>query len=126
VLVAAVADWRVAEFTDSKIKKNGGGPPALALTENPDILAGLAKSNRRPQLLIGFAAETDRVLEHAIEKRARKGADWIVANDVSGDVMGGAVNAVHIVTESGTESLPEMPKSDVARALVSRIADAFV
>ncbi len=125
VLVAAVADWRAAEYTGRKIKKNGAGPPALALAENPDILAGLAKSNRRPSLLVGFAAETNNVLEHAAEKRLRKGVDWIVANDVSGDVMGGALNTVHIVTAHGTESLPEMPKSDVARALVARIADAF-
>jgi phosphopantothenoylcysteine decarboxylase/phosphopantothenate--cysteine ligase len=126
VLVAAVADWRVADYAGTKIKKNGGGPPALALAENPDILAGLAKSNRRPALLIGFAAETNDVIEHATAKRMRKDIDWIVANDVSGDVMGGAVNTVHIVTDKGVESLPEMPKSDVARALVSRIADALV
>jgi phosphopantothenoylcysteine decarboxylase/phosphopantothenate--cysteine ligase len=125
VLVAAVADWRAAEYAGLKIKKNGEGPPALALAENPDILAALATSDRRPALLVGFAAETDHVIEHATQKRARKGVDWIVANDVSGDVMGGGLNTVHIITASGVESLPEMPKPEVARALVSRIAEAL-
>jgi len=125
VMVAAVADWRAAICAGEKIKKQGGGPPALELTENPDILAGLAKSDKRPALLVGFAAETERVLEHGVAKRARKDVDWIVANDVSGDVMGGAVNAVHIVTAAGVESLPEMPKDEVARALVKRMADAL-
>ena len=81
--------------------------------------------DERPPLLVGFAAETDHVLEHALEKRLRKGCDWIVANDVSGDVMGGAVNAVHIVSADGVESLAEMPKEDVGRAIVERIADAI-
>jgi len=126
VLVAAVADWRTADAAAEKIKKDGSGaPPALMLTENPDILAGLARSDRRPGLLIGFAAETEHVLEHATAKRARKGVDWIVANDVSGDVMGGASNAVHIVTADGIESLPEMPKYAVATALVERIVRAL-
>ena len=89
--------------------------------ENPDILAGLGHSDRKPGLLIGFAAETDRVLEHAADKLKRKGADWIVANDVSGDVMGGTRNAVHIVTSAGVESLPEMAKDAVGTALVERI-----
>ena len=129
VMVAAVADWRVAEYAGEKIKKKGGsgghGPPTLTLTENPDILATLAKSAGRPPLLIGFAAETRDVIMYATEKRARKNVDWIVANDVSGDVMGGAANTVHIVTAKGVESLPEMPKQDVARALVARIAEAL-
>jgi phosphopantothenoylcysteine decarboxylase/phosphopantothenate--cysteine ligase len=125
VMVAAVADWRAASCAAEKIKKRGSAPPALALTENPDILAGLARRADRPGLLIGFAAETELVLDHATEKRARKGADWIVANDVSGDVMGGANNTVHIVTAEGVESLPELPKQEVARALVARIAQAL-
>ena len=123
IMVAAVADWRTDAIAQEKIKKRGSAPPALLLTENPDILASVAASRHRPKLLIGFAAETDHVLEHAIEKRKRKGADWIVANDVSGDVMGGEVNRVHIVTAGGVVDLPEMPKNDVARALVARIAD---
>jgi phosphopantothenoylcysteine decarboxylase/phosphopantothenate--cysteine ligase len=125
VMVAAVADWRVAEYAGEKIKKRGSGAPGLTLAENPDILATLAKSARRPALLIGFAAETEKVIEHATEKRARKNVDWIVANDVSRDVMGGADNTVHIVTAQGVENLPEMPKDEVARALVDRIADAL-
>ena len=127
VMVAAVADWRAADAAEQKLKKDGSGAvPPLHLTENPDILATLAKSPQRPALLIGFAAETEKVIDHAVAKRARKGADWIVANDVSGDVMGGYANAVHIVTAAGVESLPEMPKEDVARALVERIAHALV
>lgn len=125
VMVAAVADWRTRDFAPEKMKKRGSAPPALLLTENPDILATVATGARRPKLVVGFAAETENVLANAKEKRKRKGADWIVANDVSGDVMGGAANRVHIVTSKGVESLPEMPKEDVARALVKRIADAL-
>ncbi|MFC0206164.1 bifunctional phosphopantothenoylcysteine decarboxylase/phosphopantothenate--cysteine ligase CoaBC [Novosphingobium soli] len=125
VMVAAVADWRVADAAGQKLKKQGGGVPALALAENPDILAGLASGPRRPQLVVGFAAETQDVIRYAQEKRLRKHADWIVANDVSGDVMGGDLNAVHIVRADDVISLPEMPKEDVARALVERFADAF-
>ena len=125
VMVAAVADWRASAPAGQKLKKRGGALPVLELVENPDILATLARGVRRPALLVGFAAETERVVEHATEKRARKGADWIIANDVSGDVMGGAANTVHIVTADGVEHLPEMPKEDVARALVARIADAL-
>ncbi|MCB2074368.1 MAG: bifunctional phosphopantothenoylcysteine decarboxylase/phosphopantothenate synthase [Novosphingobium sp.] len=124
VMVAAVADWRPKEFATEKIKKRGDAPPALMLTENPDILANLAGDTRRPELLIGFAAETENVLKHAKEKRKRKGADWIIANDVTGDTMGGATNTVHIVSGDEVESLPEMPKEDVAHALVERIIDA--
>jgi len=124
VMVAAVADWRAADTAGQKIKKDGSGAvPPLALAENPDILATLAKSPHRPGLLIGFAAETEDVVAHATTKRARKGADWIVANDVSGDVMGGDANTVHIVTAHGTEDWAAMPKPAVARALVDRIAD---
>src|SRR5690606_6763123 len=98
IMVAAVADWRVASASAEKIKKRGSAPPALLLTENPDILASVAGDPKRPPLLIGFAAETQDVLANAKEKRKRKGTDWIIANDVSGDVMGGAANTVHIVT----------------------------
>ena len=125
VMVAAVADWRV-EGSGQKIKKGAGGPPVLRLVENPDILAGLAASPQRPRLLIGFAAETEHVVEHATAKRARKDVDWIVANDVSGDVMGGAANAVHIVTADGVESWERMPKDAVAQRLAERIAAALV
>ena len=123
VMVAAVADWHV-ESVPQKIKK-GDATPILTLAENPDILATLARSPHRPRLLIGFAAETERVLEHAIAKRARKQADWIVANDVSGDVMGGADNSVHLVTATGIESWERLPKDAVAARLADRIADAL-
>ena len=126
IMVAAVADWRAADEAPQKLKKDGSGQvPPLRLAENPDILATLAQSSRCPPLVVGFAAETEKVIDHATAKRVRKGADWIVANDVSGDVMGGAVNAVHIVTAAGVESLPEMPKDAVARALIERIAREF-
>ena len=126
VMVAAVADWRADVSAGQKIKKDGSGaPPTLALAENPDILAGLAMNSRRPRLLIGFAAETENVVDHAVAKRARKDADWIVANDVSGDVMGGDSNSVHIVTRDGVESWEDLPKADVANRLAARIADAF-
>jgi len=125
VMVAAVADWRAATFAENKIKKRGAAPTPLELAENPDILATLARSPQRPALLIGFAAETQDVVANAQEKRARKQVDWIVANDVSGDVMGGDANAVHIVRDGDVVSLPEMPKDDVARILVERIVDAL-
>ena len=125
IMVAAVADWRTVSVAGDKIKKRGSAPPALLLTENPDILATLASAPGRPRLVVGFAAETEDVLSNAIEKRKRKGADWIVANDVSGDVMGGAANTVHIVTAQGVESLPEMAKERVAMALAERIAEAL-
>lgn len=126
IMVAAVADWRVAAEAGQKLKKDGSGAiPPLSLTENPDILARLGAAPDRPRLLVGFAAETENVVPHAQAKLSRKGADWIVANDVSGDVMGGHLNAVHIVRADGVESLPEMPKDAVAAALVERIADAL-
>lgn len=121
VLVAAVADWRVAA-AGQKIKKDAGTTPELRLVENPDILATLAADPRRPALLIGFAAETERVVEHATAKRERKRVDWIVANDVSGDVMGGDRNAVHLVTAEGVEAWEPLPKADVATRLAERIA----
>ena len=124
IMVAAVADWRAADTAAQKIKKDGSGAvPPLALAENPDILAGLAKSPRRPPLLIGFAAETNDVIAHAEAKLARKGCDWIVANDVSADPMGGETNRVHIVSKAGVESWDRLPKQAVARKLMEKIAD---
>ncbi len=125
VMVAAVADWRPKEYRDEKIKKRGSAPPALMLTENPDILTNLAAASNRPALVIGFAAETDDVLAHAKQKRKRKACDWIIANDVSGDVMGGDANRVHIVSADGVESLDEMPKAQVAMALMERVTKSL-
>ncbi|MEJ7933065.1 bifunctional phosphopantothenoylcysteine decarboxylase/phosphopantothenate--cysteine ligase CoaBC [Sphingobium sp. AN558] len=126
IMVAAVADWRTADAVGQKIKKDGSGAPApLALVENPDILATLGTSSSRPALLIGFAAETQNVTEHAQAKLAKKGADWIVANDVSGDVMGGETNAIHIVTADGVESWADMPKAAVASRLIEKVANVF-
>ena len=125
ILVAAVADWRAAQAPEQKIKKDGGNIPALNLTENPDILASLATHAHRPRLLIGFAAETEKIVEHAQAKLAKKGCDWIVANDVSGDVMGGANNAFHIVTKDGVDSWPESAKDVIARKLMEKVADAL-
>jgi phosphopantothenoylcysteine decarboxylase / phosphopantothenate---cysteine ligase len=125
VFAAAVADWRVDKPSGGKIKKGDGGAPRLALVENPDILATVAhKSSGRPRLVIGFAAETDHIVAHAKAKLARKGCDWILANDVSTEsgVMGGDRNTVHLVTAQGVESWPPQSKEDVARALVARIA----
>jgi phosphopantothenoylcysteine decarboxylase/phosphopantothenate--cysteine ligase len=123
VLVAAVADWRVRP-SPTKLKK-GSGPPQLEFEPTRDILAELGASEQRPRLLIGFAAETDHVVEHAVEKRAAKKSDWIVANDVSGDVMGGQRNRVHLVTADGVQDWPEGAKDEVARHLVARIAQAL-
>jgi phosphopantothenoylcysteine decarboxylase/phosphopantothenate--cysteine ligase len=123
VLVAAVADWRTREYLPYKLKKRGDAPPALLLTENPDILVSLAGDRKRPKLVVGFAAETEDLLANARKKRKNKGADWIVANDVSGDVMGGADNQVTLVKETGEEAWDPMSKQDVALQLVERIAD---
>jgi phosphopantothenoylcysteine decarboxylase/phosphopantothenate--cysteine ligase len=120
VLVAAVADWRV-EPSPTKLKK-GKGPPQLQFVPTRDILAELGASERRPLLLVGFAAETERVVEQAIAKRETKKADWIVANDVSGDVMGGHRNRVHLITRDEVEDWPEAAKEEVARHLIARIA----
>lgn len=126
VCAAAVADWRVASASGQKIKKvPGQPPPPLALALNPDILATLSAHARRPRLVVGFAAETENVVANAVAKRAKKGCDWIVANDVSGDVMGGTENAVHLVTEQGVEDWPRMPKDEVAQRLAARIAAEF-
>ena len=124
ILVAAVADWRV-EQSPVKLKKSDG-PPKLKFLPNPDVLGELSASPRRPALLVGFAAETSDVVENAIAKQVAKGADWIVANDVSGpketSVMGGQRNRVHLVTSDGVEHWPEMSKDEVARRLVERIS----
>ncbi|MGE3141960.1 MAG: bifunctional phosphopantothenoylcysteine decarboxylase/phosphopantothenate--cysteine ligase CoaBC [Hyphomonadaceae bacterium] len=127
VCVAAVADWRPDAPAARKIKKEASGrPPAVALTENPDILATLSRPGpQRPALVIGFAAETHDVERFAQAKRARKGCDWIVANDVSGDVMGGADNQIALVTADGVDLWPRMPKEAVAAKLAARIADAL-
>ncbi|WP_093510192.1 bifunctional phosphopantothenoylcysteine decarboxylase/phosphopantothenate--cysteine ligase CoaBC [Sphingopyxis sp. YR583] len=124
IMVAAVADWRAADTAAQKIKKDGSGQvPPLALAENPDILASVAKSPERPKLLVGFAAETNDVIPHAQAKLARKGCDWIVANDVSADPMGGESNRVHIVSKDGVDSWDRLPKQAVARKLMEKIAD---
>ncbi|MFD1703905.1 bifunctional phosphopantothenoylcysteine decarboxylase/phosphopantothenate--cysteine ligase CoaBC [Methylopila henanensis] len=125
VFAAAVADWRVATDAAQKMKKGAGGPPALTLVENPDILATVARREEgRPTLVVGFAAETENVLDNARAKLARKGCDLIVANDVShaGGVMGGGSNTVHLVTADGVESWTTMSKEAVAEALVARFA----
>lgn len=125
VFAAAVADFRPDSAPAQKIKKTPGAPPPeIRLALNPDILATVAgHATQRPRLVIGFAAETEKVVEHAQAKRTRKGCDWIVANDVSGDVMGGAENAVHLVTAAGIEEWPRLPKEEVARRLARRIAE---
>ena len=129
VMVAAVADWRSKDYADHKIKKRGSAPPALLLTENPDILVNLAADKKRPRLLVGFAAETEDLLVNARKKRKNKGADWIVANDVSTvkgkSVMGGDENRITLVTEGGEESWEPMQKNEVALKLAERIADAL-
>ncbi|ANC92514.1 bifunctional phosphopantothenoylcysteine decarboxylase/phosphopantothenate--cysteine ligase CoaBC [Azospirillum humicireducens] len=128
VCAAAVADWRVDTESDRKLKKDGGGPPALALTENPDILATLSRpGKRRPALVVGFAAETGDVLAYATAKRTRKGCDWIVANDVSPGTgtFGGSDNTVHLIRADGVESWPTMPKDAVAARLAEAVAGYF-
>jgi phosphopantothenoylcysteine decarboxylase/phosphopantothenate--cysteine ligase len=129
IFAAAVADWRVDHAVASKIKKQNGDAPKLALVENPDILATIAQRNSgRPRLVIGFAAETDELIAHAKAKLARKGCDWIVANDVSANsgVMGGDRNTVHILTADGVEDWPPQSKPEVARGLVAKIAASLV
>lgn len=125
IFCAAVADWRVASQGGQKFKKEAGKLPDLSLTENPDILATVSRmGDKRPELVVGFAAETEKVIAHAQSKLARKGCDWIIANDVSeaGGAMGGDTNAVHIVTKDGVEDWPKMGKDAVAEKLVERIA----
>ena len=126
IMVAAVADWRPKEYRDEKIKKRGSAPPALMLTENPDILATLAAAaNTRPGLVIGFAAETENVVAHAQAKRNKKGCDWILANDVSPETgtFGGADNTIHLISADGVEDWPRMSKTDVAERLADRITE---
>ncbi|MCH2393407.1 bifunctional phosphopantothenoylcysteine decarboxylase/phosphopantothenate--cysteine ligase CoaBC [Oceanibaculum sp.] len=130
VFAAAVADWRVAQEAPQKIKKpaEGGAAPTLSFAENPDILASIAGLKQgRPALVIGFAAETEKVAEHAAAKRARKGCDWILANDVSAGTgtFGGDANTIHLVTENGTEDWPRLTKQQVAERLAARIGDHF-
>jgi phosphopantothenoylcysteine decarboxylase/phosphopantothenate--cysteine ligase len=136
IFAAAVADWRVTGQAEQKLKKNAGSMPQLQLVENPDILATIAKrQDGRPPLVIGFAAETENLIDNATAKLARKGCDWIVANDVSkaSGVMGGDRNTVHLFTRDGAideamvkiESWPAMSKLEVAAALVARIAQAL-
>ena len=129
VMAAAVADWHVSNASDSKIKKDGSGKfPKLQFAENPDILAWISQLQAgRPGLVVGFAAETDNVLENATAKRLRKGCDWIVANDVTPatGIMGGSENAVTLISDEGAESWPRLSKAEVARRLADRIADAL-
>jgi phosphopantothenoylcysteine decarboxylase/phosphopantothenate--cysteine ligase len=124
IFTAAVADWRVADVATDKLKKSAGEPPALSLAENPDILATIARGSPKPEIVVGFAAETERVTENAMEKLRRKGCDLILANDVSAGsgVFGGDRNKVHLISASGTESWPEMDKNEVGRRLMERLA----
>lgn len=123
ILVAAVADWRV-EPSPTKLKK-ADGPPKLKFSPNRDILAELGSSENRPRLLVGFAAETDTVVENAIAKQIGKRANWIVANDISGEVMGGDRNRVHLITADGISDWPEASKEEVARRLIGCVAKAL-
>ncbi len=128
VFAAAVADWRMAQASDSKIKKGPDGAPALTFAENPDILATVSQMTKgRPKLVVGFAAETDDVIAHATAKRERKGCDWIIANDVSPEtgIMGGTENAVTVISAEGADAWPRMSKDDVARKIAARIAEAL-
>jgi phosphopantothenoylcysteine decarboxylase / phosphopantothenate---cysteine ligase len=126
ICVAAVADWRPNRAANEKLKKDKTDLSAITLKENPDILAALSKLGKtRPKLVIGFAAETEQVETHARAKIAKKGCDWIVANDVSGDVMGGAENEVLLITKDGAEAWPRMAKEAVARRLAAEIAKAL-
>ena len=128
VCAAAVSDWRAKSVSAQKLKKNGGTPPKLTLATNPDILASLsAAGNARPRLVIGFAAETEKLVAHATAKRKAKGCDWILANDVSAGsgTFGGADNAIHLIDETGVEDWPRMTKEQVAERLAGRIAMAL-
>jgi len=128
VCAAAVADWRVSGKAEQKLKKDSGSLPSLTLTENPDILATLSKTgSARPGLVVGFAAETEAVLEHAIAKRKRKGCDWILANDVSEGTgtFGGDRNRIHFIDGNGHEDWPDSTKAEVATTLAEKIAAHF-
>ncbi|MBT3307693.1 MAG: bifunctional phosphopantothenoylcysteine decarboxylase/phosphopantothenate synthase, partial [Alphaproteobacteria bacterium] len=126
VCAAAVSDWRSADAAPSKLKKNGSAPKPLELALNPDILATLsAAGNKRPAIVVGFAAETNDLIDHATQKRLAKGCDWILANDVSSDTgtFGGQDNTVHLISDQGVEDWPKMSKQAVADKLADRIAD---
>jgi phosphopantothenoylcysteine decarboxylase/phosphopantothenate--cysteine ligase len=128
VCAAAVSDWRPAKANAQKLKKTGAAPPGLDLIQNPDILATISQAgNRRPSLVIGFAAETTKVVEHATAKRKTKGCDWILANDVSSDTgtFGGNENTIHLIDASGVEDWPRMSKIDVAERIAQRVAETF-
>ena len=125
IMAAAVADWRVNGMATQKLKKDGGGPPMLRLTENPDILSTIAhRGNDRPALVVGFAAETENIIANAVAKRQKKGCDWILANDVSlgTDTFGGDSNTIHLVDANGVEDWPVMTKREVAARLADRVA----
>ena len=128
IFTAAVADWRVAAQAPEKLKKTGAAPPSLALTENPDILAAISRGQKRPTLVVGFAAETEHVTDNAAQKLKKKGCDLIVANDVSrqSGVFGGDRNTVHLVSAKGVEDWPQMSKDDVAVKLMERLAQMLV
>jgi phosphopantothenoylcysteine decarboxylase/phosphopantothenate--cysteine ligase len=128
IFTAAVADWRVATESPEKLKKTGSGPPNLTLTENPDILATISHGAKRPRIVVGFAAETQQVTEHAAQKLKKKGCDLIVANDVSREsgVFGGDRNTVHLVSATGVEDWPSMSKDEVAQKLMERLAQMLV
>ena len=128
VMAAAVADWRVANPRDQKTKKTTSGLPVLDFVENPDILASLCAHAQRPRLVVGFAAETENLMDYASQKRARKGCDWIVANDVSPEtgIMGGSENAVTLITAAGAEAWPRLSKLETAQRLAQRIAATLV
>ncbi len=128
IFAAAVADWRVANASDQKVKKQDGALPDLSLAENPDILATISQmTDGRPKLIVGFAAETQQVVDNGTAKRARKKCDWIVANDVSPGTgtFGGDDNQVHLIQIQGVEEWPRMSKSEVAKTLADRVADYF-
>ena len=129
IMTAAVADWRTTESAQEKIKKNTDNtPPSLELTENPDILAGIVAHSLRPDLIVGFAAETEQVMDHARAKFTRKGCDWLMANNVSPDtrVMGGDFNTIYFLTQTSEESWEMLSKQDVALRLADKIADYFL
>jgi phosphopantothenoylcysteine decarboxylase/phosphopantothenate--cysteine ligase len=128
VLAAAVGDWRIDGARQQKLKRSTDGPPTLDLVENPDILATIAAADERPELVVGFAAETDNVVDNAVAKRRVKGCDWIIANDVApgSGTFGGDHNTVHVVTEDGVEAWPTLTKNEVARRLADRIASHLV
>jgi phosphopantothenoylcysteine decarboxylase/phosphopantothenate--cysteine ligase len=128
IFTAAVADWRVASEAPEKLKKTSDAAPSLTLTENPDILATISRSAKRPHVVVGFAAETGNVTENASQKLKKKGCDLIVANDVSkgSGVFGGERNTVQLVSAAGVEDWPQMSKDEVARKLIERLAQMLV